>query len=92
MNQYLSTADNMALGFNIIKWFTNTSNVHLTGVEKRLDPAIESDHPYAANADVWFPVNAPGASWVSVHFAEIEVEESYDYVGIYDQFMNPIEY
>jgi subtilisin family serine protease len=92
MNQYLSTADNMALGFNIIKWFTNTSNIHLTGVEKRLDPAIESDHSYAAPADVWFPVNAPGASWVSVHFAEIEVEESYDYVGIYDQFMNPIEY
>ncbi len=91
-NQYLSYANNQALGFNIIKWFTNATNLYLSSIENPLIPPVESPHPYPSDASLWFPVTASGADWVSVHFDRIDVENGYDYVTIYDQFMNPVEY
>jgi subtilisin family serine protease len=90
-DQYLSVADNLALGFNIIKWFTKPPDMFT--VESTLIPPVESPHPYPQNADIWIPVFAPmGVDWVSVHFVKIDVESGYDYVTIYDQFMNPVGY
>jgi len=92
-NQYLFAADNLEFGLNIIKWFTNATDMYLTGVEYPLIPPIENDpHPYPSDADLWYPVFAPGADWISVHFDTIDVEEGYDYIVIFDQFMNPVGY
>lgn len=89
-DQYLASADNVDFGFNIIKWFTNASGMYLSGVEYPLTPPIESPHPYPPNANLWYMVSAPGADWISVHFETIDVEPGWDYIYIYDQFMNPV--
>lgn len=91
-DQYLASADNIEFGFNIIKWFTGAPDMYLSGVEFPLVPPVESPHPYPPDADLWYPITAPGAEWISVHFKTIDVEEGYDYITIYDQFMNPIGY
>ncbi|MDH5483478.1 MAG: S8 family serine peptidase [Candidatus Bathyarchaeota archaeon] len=92
MDQYLHAADNLKLGFNIVKWFTDPPDMYLTGVKTSLVPPVESPHPYPEDADLLYSVFAPGADWISVHFDTIDVESGYDYITIYDQFMNPVEY
>ncbi len=92
MDQYLMSADNLELGFNIIKWFTNAPGMYLSGVEYPLIPPIESPHPYPVSWENWYPVSAPGADWISVHFETIAVEEGWDYIMIFDQFMNLVGY
>jgi subtilisin family serine protease len=90
-DHYLYAADNLEFGFNIIKWFTNTPDMIDCSIKGRLTPPIESPHPYPSSADLWYPVYAPGADWVSVHFETIDVESGWDYIYIYDQFMNPMQ-
>lgn len=92
-DQYLIAADNLQFGLNVIRWFTDAPDMYLCGVECPLVPPIENDpHPYPPNANLWYPVSAPGADWISVHFETIDVEEGWDYIMIYDQFMNPMGY
>jgi len=92
-DQYLAAADNLQFGLNIIRWFTDAPDMYLSGVEYPLVPSIENDpHPYPPNANLWYPVSAPGADWISVHFETIDVEEGWDYIMIFDQFMNPMGY
>lgn len=87
---YLSLADNMQLGFNIVKWFTNAPDMF--AVESELSAPVESPHPYLANASLLYPVLASaGSSWISLHFDKIDVESYYDNVTVYDMFMNPVE-
>lgn len=89
-DMYLQTSDNMVLGFNIIRWFTGVSDMF--AIQTALNPPIESEHPYPENADITMAVSAPlGSRWISLHFAEIDLEYAFDYITVYDMFMNPIE-
>jgi len=94
-DQFLDTADNLQLGFNIMKWFTNASVMYQYTTEPMvvitpLIPPIESPHPYPSYASLVYPLYVPDALWISVHFSEIYVESDYDYVYIYDGSWNLI--
>jgi subtilisin family serine protease len=90
-DQYLQTSDNLVLGFSIIRWFTNA--LDMFAVESELIPPVESEHPYPANADILVSLTAPpGSNWISVHFAKIDVEYTFDSIMVYDMLMRPVEY
>jgi subtilisin family serine protease len=90
-DQYLLSADNFEFGSNIIKWLANVPTI-IAYAESPLVPPVESPHPYSPNTDLWYLVSVPSATWINVHFPEIDIESGYDYVRIYDQSMNPVEY
>ena len=47
--------------------------------------SLESSHPYLSNAYDTFNINYPGAKYIRVHFAKIEVEEGYDKLELYSK-------
>jgi subtilisin family serine protease len=91
-NQFLGAADNLRLGFNIIRWLTNASTMYqATGLGVvPLVPPIESPHPYPNDAYLEYPLHVPGASSISVHFSTIDVESGYDHLYILDEHYNTI--
>ena len=50
----------------------------------------ESPHPYPNNYDNTWTITEPGAGQVRVHFSQLDTEESWDYVYIYDENYNLI--
>jgi len=46
--------------------------------------AIESQHPYGNNTDLWWNFTKEGVHNLSLHFKSIETEQNYDHVRIYN--------
>ncbi len=46
--------------------------------------SLESDHPYSNSFDYTWTITKSGASQIRVHFTQIEVENNYDYLYVYD--------
>jgi len=44
----------------------------------------ESPHPYPNNYDRWWAISETGAGQIRVHFTQLDVEQGWDYVYIYD--------
>jgi hypothetical protein len=89
-NQCLYAADNLQLGLNIIKWFTSAQVIQFTETVTKVPTLIESPHPYPPDAWLVYTISEVGASWISVHFQNITVEENWDYIFIFDKDMNMI--
>ena len=51
---------------------------------------IESPHPYPNNYDNAWSITEPGAGQIRVHFSQIDTEDNWDYVYIYDDNYNLI--
>lgn len=46
--------------------------------------SLESSHPYSNNYDNTWTITESGATQIRVHFTQIEVENNYDYLYVYD--------
>ena len=53
--------------------------------------AVESDHPYANDSDLTWPLVVPGASALRVRFPWYEIEFDWDFVYIEDGFGTPYD-
>ncbi len=52
---------------------------------------VDSPHPYSNNYDNTWTISKPDAVQIRVHFSQIQVEPSYDYVYVYDHANNQID-
>jgi len=50
----------------------------------------ESPHPYPNNYDRWWTISETGAGQIRAHFTQLDVEQGWDYVYIYDENYNLI--
>jgi hypothetical protein len=65
---------------------TYSLNVSVSGA----GALAESAHPYANDSSLFWAINRPGAGRIRAHFAQLDVENGWDYVCIYDENYNQI--
>ena len=65
---------------------TYSLNVSVSGA----GALAESAHPYANNSSLFWTINRSGAGRIRAHFVQLDVENGWDYVCIYDENYNQI--